>query len=296
MANFDQIYVFGDSLSDAGNVFKTTKGETPPSPPYFRGRFSNGPVWVEYLAAKLKLTSKPDNNFAFGGATTGSSRKPVPGLLAQIKSFTATHSSADPNALYIVWAGTNDYLNGATDSTAPVNNLAIAVKLLSAVGARNILVVNLPDLGKLPSTHASKHSNSLNDLTNKHNSRLADSLSSLRHQLSSNINITYLDIHSLFNQVLSTPERFGFTNVTNSCLSKGNVCNKPNQYLFWDGIHPTTAAHKLFVELAFSTLKPATETPAVSTPKLTVAFGMVVIGAVGACLILKRKKAMTNRL
>lgn len=295
MANFDQIYVFGDSLSDAGNVFKTTKGETPPSPPYFRGRFSNGPVWVEYLASKLKLTSKLDNNFAFGGATTGNSRKPVPGLLAQIKSFTATHSSADPNALYILWAGTNDYLNGATDSTVPVNNLAIAVKSLSAVGAKNILVVNLPDLGKLPSTRTSQHANSLNDLTSKHNSSLAASLSSLRHQLSSNTNITYLDIHSLFNQVISTPEKFGFTNVAKPCLSKGIICNKPNQYLFWDGIHPTTAAHKLFVELAFSALKPAPVTPAVSTPNLTVAFGVIVLGTVGAGLVLKRKKAIANR-
>ncbi len=294
-ANFDRIYVFGDSLSDDGNVFKSTKGETPPSPPYFRGHYSNGPVWVEYLASKLKLTSNPDTNFAFGGATTEDSRKPVPGLLAQLKSFTATNSSADPNALYIVWAGANDYLGGGTDSTTPVNNLAIAVKSLSAVGAKNILVVNLPDLGKLPGTRTSQRSDSLNNLTNKHNSGLAASLKSLRQQLSSDINITYLDVHSLFNQVINTPEKFGFTNVTNPCLSKGSICKHPNQYLFWDGIHPTTAAHKLFVELAFSALKPATETPPVSTSEFIVPLGVFVFGALGAGLMLKRKKAVRNR-
>lgn len=290
--NFDEIYVFGDSLSDVGNVFKTTKGDIPPSPPYFQGRYANGPVWVEYLASKLKVTSNPDTNFAFGSATT---RGTPPGLLAQIKSFTATHSSVNPKALYILWAGANDYLGGATDSTAPINNLAMAVKSLSTVGAKNILVVNLPDLGKLPATRTSQSSASLNDLTKKHNSGLAASLNGLRQKLSSDINITYLDVNSRFNQVINTPEKFGFTNVTNPCLSKVSICDNPNQYLFWDDIHPTTAAHKLFVELAFSALKPAPEPPPVSASEFTVALSMIVFGALGAGLILRRKKAIRNR-
>ena len=67
--NYDEIYVFGDSFSDTGNVFNATKGAIPPSPAYFNGRFSNGPVWVEYLAPQLGLTFDPSTNFAFGGAT-----------------------------------------------------------------------------------------------------------------------------------------------------------------------------------------------------------------------------------
>ena len=255
--NFNQVYVFGDSLSDVGNVFKLTKGIVPPSPPNFQGRYSNGPVWVEYLAAKLKLNSNLDNNFAFGGATTGDNPEPRPGLLAQIKSFTATHSSADRNALYIIWAGTNDYLNGVTDSTKPINNLAIAVKSLSAVGAKNIVVVNLPDLGKLPATRTSQRSNSLNNLIKKHNSGLSASLNGLRQELRSNVNITYLDVNSLFNQFISTPKKLGFKNVTSPCLTKVSICDNPNEYLFWDTVHPTTAAHKLFATAAFEALKPA---------------------------------------
>jgi outer membrane lipase/esterase len=42
--NFDQIYVFGDSLSDDGNLFKADGGVYPASPPYFNGRFSNSPI------------------------------------------------------------------------------------------------------------------------------------------------------------------------------------------------------------------------------------------------------------
>ena len=291
--NFAQIYVFGDSLSDVGNVFKTTKEHNPPSPPYFRGRYSNGPVWVEYLAAKLKLTSNRDTNFAFGGATTGDSRDIPLGLLTQIKSFTATNSPANPNALYIIWAGANDYLRGATDPTTPINNLAMAVKLLSAVGAKNIILVNLPDLGKLPGTRTSQRSQFLNDLTQEHNSKLAASVKGLRQEISSNINITYLDVNSRFNQVINDPEKFGFTNVTNACLNSVSICNDDNKYLFWDEIHPTTAAHKLFVELAFSALKPASKLAVFDSELMPLS--AIVLSGLGAGLVLKRKKAIKNR-
>lgn len=292
--NFEQMYVFGDSLSDVGNVFETTKGDIPPSPPYFQGHYSNGPVWVEYLASKLKLTSNPDTNFAFGGATTGGSKGTYEGLLGQVHRFTATNSSANPNALYILWAGANDYLSGATDSTAPINNLVMAVKSLSKVGAKNILVVNLPDLGKLPATRTSQRSDLLNNLTQKHNSELAAALNDLRQELGSDINIIYLDVDSRFNQVINEPEKFGFTNVTNPCLTNVSICDNPNEYLFWDDIHPTTAAHKLFVELAFWALKPAPEPRPVSAPDFTVPLSVIVFGALGAGLIL-RKKAMRKR-
>jgi phospholipase/lecithinase/hemolysin len=220
-------------------------------------------------------------------------------LLAQIESFKATHSSANPKALYVVWAGANDYLRGATDSTVPINNLAIAVKSLSAAGAKNIVVVNLPDLGKLPGTRTTQRSASLNVLTKKHNSGLAASLNGLRQQLNSDIKITYLDVNSLYNQVTNNPKKFGFTNVTNACISRAKICNNPNEYLFWDSIHPTTAAHKLFVELAFPALKSTLEPRAVSSSQTpvepTVAVGAIVVGAVGGGLILKLSQGMKNK-
>jgi phospholipase/lecithinase/hemolysin len=52
--SLDHLVVFGDSLSDTGNA----------------GRFSNGPVWVEQLAEKLKLPLLPSGrggqNYAVG--------------------------------------------------------------------------------------------------------------------------------------------------------------------------------------------------------------------------------------
>jgi len=158
LQDIDRLYVFGDSLSDTGNVFAATGGAFPQSPPYFNGRFSNGPLWVEYLADDLGLPRNPSTNFAYGGATTGSNNainSALPGLQQEINGFTTANPSADPNGLYIVWAGANDYPGaGDINPTIPVTNLSNAVQSLAGVGARNILVVNLPvpDLGQLPGT------------------------------------------------------------------------------------------------------------------------------------------------
>lgn len=289
-----EIYVFGDSLSDGGNVLKATQGETPTDPPYFRGRYSNGPVWVDYLASQLKLTTNLENNFAYGGATTGASRELPLGVITQIQRFTTTHSSANPKALYIVWAGANDYFRGTADPSTPVNNLMNAVQSLVTAGAKNIVVLNLPDLGKVPATQTTERSASLSNLTQQHNSQLAASINRLDQQLSPDINLTYLDVNSLFNQVRNQPQEFGFTNVTTPCFTNGQRCNSPNQYLFWDGIHPTTAAHKILAEFVLSRLKVSAEPSPVSTSILPVTAGVVVLSALGTVFVLNRKKAFNH--
>src|ERR1035441_9762115 len=62
---YTAVIAYGDSLSDNGNLFAAT-GQPPA--PYWNGRFSNGPVTVEYLANSLH---SPLLDFAWGGATTG---------------------------------------------------------------------------------------------------------------------------------------------------------------------------------------------------------------------------------
>ncbi len=296
--NISQIYVFGDSLSDTGKVYQATNKENPPSPPYFQGRYSNGPVWVEYLAPKLNLTFNPNNNFAYGGAKTGDSQTLPPGVLAQIETFKASNPNRDRNALYIIWAGANDYLGGATNTTIPINNLTLAVKSLAAIGAKNILVVNLPDLGNLPGTRTTERSQSLNNLTKKHNVELAASLNRLSQQLSGGIDITYLDVNQLFNQVIKSPEKFGFANVTQACLNQGNVCNNPDQYLFWDDIHPSTAAHKLLVDLAGKRIKRNAIKAANNNQfsiKLVIVLCLFTFLILGLAFFLKREKTKIKR-
>lgn len=253
----NQLYIFGDSLSDTGNIYRATGGVYPSNPPYFQGRYSNGLVWVEYLASGLKLNSEQRTNFAFGGATTGSSgMNGIPGLLAQVDNFTKAHPDINPNALYVLWAGANDYLYGSSNSTMPIENLSKAIQLLSTRGAKKILVANIPDLGKLPSTRYSANSNSLSQSAIAHNLSLAKSFEVLNDKLGHDTQIIELDVNSLYREAITEPAKFGFTNVTNACLNNNvAVCDNPDKFLFWDGIHPTTAGHRILAEAALKALK-----------------------------------------
>lgn len=255
-AQINRLYIFGDSLSDIGKAFQATQRAYPPSPPYFQGRYSNGPVWVEYLASNLGLTPKQNNNFAYGGATTGSgSINGIPGLLAQVLSFSKVYQEVNPNALYLLWAGANDYLHGATtNSTMSSENLSKAIQSLSKVGAKKILVPNLPDLGQIPATRNNMYSNLLSSLTIAHNLNLAKSIDVLNQELGSNTQIIKLDVYSLYQEAITDPAKFGFTNVTGACLDNLATCHNPNKFLFWDSIHPTTAAHQILAKVAFKNL------------------------------------------
>src|SRR5262245_1866124 len=71
---FSNLVVFGDSLSDVGNISNATFG-TNPGPYYWNGRFSNGPVYTETLATGLGLpamarSTAGGNDYAYGGAQT----------------------------------------------------------------------------------------------------------------------------------------------------------------------------------------------------------------------------------
>ncbi|MEH2312134.1 MAG: SGNH/GDSL hydrolase family protein [Nostoc sp.] len=250
-----ELYVFGDSLSDTGMVFRATGGMYPPNPTYYQGRYSNGRVWIEYLGESLHLSSKQTHNFAYGGATTGSvGNTYVPSLLNQVQSFTQTHQHTNSDALYVLWAGANDYLQGVSSATVPVKNLTTAINSLTDVGAKKILVGNLPDLGQLPATRTSTNSVNLSALTQAHNQGLRRSLKILSQQ-HSDLEIVVLDANALYRDAITNPAAFNFTNVTTPCLSGSTICSNPDQFLFWDGIHPTAAAHRIIGETAFSTIQ-----------------------------------------
>lgn len=309
--NYDEIYIFGDSFSDTGNVFNTIDGVVPPSPPYFNGRFSNGPVWVEYLASELELTFNPKNNFAFGGATTGFKNvglSSLPGLQQQINSFELTNSAANPNALYIVWAGVNNYLDYLVSSDLPsptqaVTDLSTAVTSLAEFGAKNIMVVNLPNLANFPVARFNFNNQVpelFNNLTNAHNAGLNNQLKLLRQQLSPDLKIISLDVSSLFNRIVATPQEFGLANVTEYCIQNPLVvpfplttqpvaCNS-EEFLFWDSIHPTTATQKIIGEFAFSVLQQ--ESTSIPEPSLTL--GVLAFSALGTIVPLKRKSRLLN--
>lgn len=247
----DQLYVFGDSLSDVGNVFRATGGQFP-APPYFEGRHSNGKVWVEELATKLNLSGDRVENFAWGGATTGrNGLNQVPGVLAQVETFVQNQSKLDPQALFVVWAGANDYLFSSETPTASIDNLSRSLQSLIQSGAKRFLVANLPDLGQLPATRTTEASKRLTSFAVTYNQSLATALDRLR---TPELAIAQLDVFRIYQTAIKNPQQFGFTNVTAACLGSSANCDR---YLFWDGIHPTTAAHKVLGDLAFEQVKTA---------------------------------------
>jgi phospholipase/lecithinase/hemolysin len=249
-----RLYVFGDSLSDTGNVYRATGKQNPPDPPYFQGRFSNGPVWVERLAEKLGIHRDRITNLAWGGATTGNDEK-VPSLLTQTREFVAKDRAIDPNALAIVWIGGNDYLRGTTNPAIPLKNLSTALYFLARSGVRNFLVVNLPDLGQVPGTLGGESSRSIGVAIEAHNRGLGGVIDRLKRDFGNKIRVVEFDTYSLYKEAISAPDRFGFENVRSACFDRGAICPNPDRFLFWDGIHPSEAAHRVLGDSAYQVVK-----------------------------------------
>lgn len=306
----DQIFAFGDSLTDEGNAYSLTGGLFPPDP-FYAQRLSNGRLWIEYLAEDLSLDPAPffaptqgkltdGINFAFAGSTTGTANTVVTGLPAlqtQVGAFlnlkaTTPSYEFSPEALYVIWGGANNYLPTQSPDFVPfttpdetVDNLISAISTLMAAGAKNFLVPNLPDLGKLPLTNGSPIAEPLNQLTRDHNDLLAQRLDQLSQTAGSDSKIIYADFNGLFNQVLADPAQFGLSNVTAPCLFTG--CTTPDEYFFWDQIHPTTKTHEILGNYAYQQLKSASEPPAsVAEPGVTL--GLMAVGALGLGRKLRR--------
>jgi phospholipase/lecithinase/hemolysin len=253
-----KIFAFGDSLSDIGTIFTATGGQLPASPPYFDGRFSNGPVAVETLAASLGLSVTPATDFAIGGAKTGRGNVndtaflKVGGLLDQIDRFASTVGSrgADPKALYFVWAGGDDFLSQPADPVAAVNqavaNITSAVTTLINLGAKNIVVVQNPNFGRTPLSLSAGLLPPLTDITIALNAGLKTALTALEKH--SGRNIILADGFKLGENVTQNPSAFGFSNATQPFLQglvPADPSADPNQFVFWDQTYPTTRVHSL---------------------------------------------------
>ena len=265
LAPISQVISFGDSLSDTGNLFALTGGAIPPEPQYFDGRTSNGPVWVELLSIDLGVTL---NNYAYSGAQTGSGNVngPFPGLVEQIDAFEADlgGGTADPAALYTVWAGANNFcqtcfIPGVDDPEEfierGVMETLTAIGRLVGLGAQKILVLNLPDLGLTPRGRSSGLGPALSQVADAWNLGLATGLGSVPVP-----QLRTIDTADFLRQAAADPASFGLTNVEDACLSVG--CNQqvldpaldPDGFLFWDDIHPTRVTHAILADIAYETV------------------------------------------
>ena len=256
-APFDTVVIFGDSLSDNGNLYALDSTQVP-SATYWQGRFSNGPVWGEYLTdVDLMDCALVDNAYA-GAQTSGAT---PPGVVQQVAGYTGAATLPD-NALFVIWIGANDFLGGGTDYEASVDNIETALGALATYGAESILILNLPDLGATPRSLAlgDPAAAGATALTQAFNAELASAIDDF---IVANPAITVyeMDIYSLFEDVVADPSLYGLTNATEVSpnYTVADVWDNSAGYVFWDDIHPTTETHEEIANEVYQLL-PADET------------------------------------
>ncbi|HZM33159.1 MAG TPA: SGNH/GDSL hydrolase family protein [Burkholderiales bacterium] len=287
-----QIVVFGDSLSDPGNAFALLGAtNTPPDysvdvflvpdRPYAKGgqHFSNGETWVEQLARTWRLAANANPafrsaapsalNFAIGTARAG-----APGggnLDVQVSAFLQRSGGTAPaGALYVIAVGANDVRDAGqtpaeafTIFQAAAQGIVTQIARLYAAGARSFLVWNAPDIGITPAllaldqlvpgsaAGASFLSQTFNDVFLAPALAEADTLPGIA--------ISRFDAFTKLHEIVAQPQDFGLSNVTAACITPTSApfhCRNPDEYLFWDGIHPTRAAHGIIAREVAATLSP----------------------------------------
>lgn len=261
-ADYSSIIAFGDSLSDNGNAYRISGGLIPPSPPYFDGRVSNGPVAVEYMAEALR-PGMTLVDYAVAGAKTGAAGGSDSaiglngtGLPAQVDMFAdaLAGAPADASALFMVWGGPNDYLQPGLTPPQSVENIGGVISELYGLGARDFFVPNMPDLGRIPrfvgdaqlSADMSQISKTFNDLLAREILDLDSTLVDAR--------LIPFDTYGFFADALDDPAAFGFSDVTQACVASPRCLADPALQattLFWDFEHPNTLGHA-FLGQAFA--------------------------------------------
>ena len=266
--SYDAVYAFGDSLSDNGAAHPGL-----PAAPYANGRFSNGSVAVEDLAAKLGATLY---DYAWGGATTGASNPDLvsygfgnTGVLSQVNTYLAGNTAADPNGLYFIWAGGNDLLNAALSSTPAtieanltlaihdaVINLVTEVSELHAIGAEHFLIPNLTDLGTTPQILTLN----LSDPGIKSIATTASQAFDLALAAALPAYVTQFDTYSEQALLQANAAAYGLSNLTAACFDGTSVCSNPDSYLYWDDLHPTKIAHQILANGFYAAVVPLPQT------------------------------------
>lgn len=297
---FSNLYVFGDSLSDNGNLYAWTDNPNPvtggipiPVPAYYAaGRFQNGPSYAELLWEQLGLAGDltpsllGGTNYAVGGARSryhnfdldavglppaGPAAFEAFGLVAQFGQYRSVHGmTADPDALYVVWGGSNDIqdvlaLAGAGNVSGAqsrlvqaVGDVASVVAGLAADGARQILVPTVPDLGLVPAVRAAGAQAAGSFFSQAFNDALDQALAGLAAD--PGLDIVRYDVFDLLREIAANPGAFGLANVGDPCLQNFYVaaalvpsqpvttCGAPDEHLFWDIVHPSARTHEILAQ------------------------------------------------
>jgi phospholipase/lecithinase/hemolysin len=308
----DKIILFGDSLSDNGNLFDISSKAhnviplipvVPKTPPYFAGRFTNGQVWVEHLATALNVQLE---DYAYGGAWIESaydSHHLVPLDLDSQISLYRVHAAFDQdkkNHLYVVWAGANDYVHDRANmeeaTTRTVNILKSHLDLLIYLGAQHFFVPTIPNLALVPEVRekGQDYMKRQEMMSKLHNQKLLAMI--IQEQAEHpTLQFTVMDVSAVLEEVVKDPAKYNIKETRSACytgsyslrkqklyhnmvelnaarqydldlinnpqlhaayvtglLADNGVapCANPDEYLFWDQIHPTRVIHAVMAKLA----------------------------------------------
>ncbi|KAF7975264.1 hypothetical protein HWV62_1358 [Athelia sp. TMB] len=237
------VVVFGDSFSDNGNgSYRITNSTWPADPAYYDGRFSNGPVWVEDVASKLKLTL---HDFAVGGSTSDNhltqgytgfnSTILVPSALDQLSMYLGgVKANANlGDTLFIILTGANDAFFDANATGADTAKAVVTI------------IEKLRKRGYIDAATAAQ--------LHKWSIEFRAEMKALAAS-----QVTYVDLYALFSELFANPRQYGYdpAEITKSCLTGAygeaprSLCSDPDEYIFWDEYHPTTKTHRFIAAAA----------------------------------------------
>jgi len=271
------LIAFGDSLSDMGNGNQSAVVSAVfSSPPYWEGRFSNGPVWLEYLSDAYSVTTSfgsgtsQGDNRAFGGSQTGQGYSYVllPNVGSQITNYFANVESAIPQSTIVsLWSGGNDFLYGTANANTIIANMESHIRQLESGGANEFIIPNLPPLEKTPEvmSRSQNQQNAIGSEVVIYNQKLSTLVGDLRAELG--ITIHFIDAWGIFNDILQNKDSLGLTNTQDSacsggvsllplpiCSSGDPVVSNADEYLFFDKAHPTRVMHQFIGRYATETV------------------------------------------
>lgn len=286
---FSAVYAFGDSLSDQGN-YGTPSTTQPCMEPFLPTEYAPltnncqspsdqycGKVWVAYLASELGLplaaSSQGGTDYAVVGEPYYSStQQSIYQQVANFVGYPSNFHSIDPNALYVIWGGANDFLVNIQryiENDIDVNTLntlmtyysappvvaytALDVSLLISAGAKNIVIINLPNLSLTPLTQIFIQPTDPTEATylatagQQFNANLLASIEKIASSVPF-ANVYMEDAYTFLGTIAANPEQAGFKYGPPYNWCSSSQVGNPSKYLFFNYVHPSSYAHYLIAQ------------------------------------------------
>lgn len=279
--DYEELIVFGDSLSDTGNLASVSVNFPFP---FFQNRISDGPVIVDFLATELGFTadaskhsngSSGGNNFAVaGGNIVGND---IEDLASQVSAFLERSSGkANVKALYFVMMGGNDLRDVRSETSsllasdkinATRDQLMTQLNRLYDAGARAFLIPNVANVGRIPET-LERLSNEpgivarAQQYVNLYNQRLSLELNIFANR--PGVSLRLFDLFSEFERITTNAEALGFTQTEVGCFTLDDFSfhsdcllgTRFDRFVFFDNLHPTTKTNKLVGDVIVNFIPP----------------------------------------